>query len=344
MRPTVSVIIPAHNRERFIGDAVNSILAQTLTDFELVVVDDGSTDATTALVSAIGDPRVRLVRHERNRGIPAARNTGLEEAQGKYIAWLDSDDTARPHRLEEQVRFLESHPEVAMVGCCAGKIGPAGKRKRGSRIPPLAPSEVGAWLLFRSAFQQSSITGRADVLKDYPYHDDNPVCEDLDVFLRLQKSHVLLNLPRVLIDRRLHEDQTIRRYRDTILERKMKLLADPLERVGLRFTDDDLRRHIQLGNPRSGICLPDRDFLDWAAEWIRKLREANARSGSLDGGGLRVASGFFGLLACHAAVPQIGHGQAARHFAGSSYAADLLSRPGRDWLRRALPLIAGRQH
>ncbi|MBW2258128.1 MAG: glycosyltransferase family 2 protein, partial [Deltaproteobacteria bacterium] len=111
--PKVSVVIPVYNRERYIGQAIDSILSQSFRDFELIVVDDGSSDGTPAVVERCGDPRVRLVRHETNQGIPRTRNRGLLEARGEYVAWLDSDDVALPQRLRVQVDVLDRSPGIA---------------------------------------------------------------------------------------------------------------------------------------------------------------------------------------------------------------------------------------
>jgi len=336
--PVVSVIIPAFNRAHYIGDAVRSILAQTLDDLELIVVDDGSTDESVAVALASGDPRVRVVRHQGNRGIPQARNSGLTEARGEFIAWLDSDDIARPKRLQEQVEFLKHNPEVAMIGCCAGKISQDGLPASGIRVPPLSSSDIGAWLLFRSAFQQSSVTGRATVLKKYRYDLDYPVCEDLDMFLRLAETYPIANMPRVLIDRRLHPDQTIRLEKDSIRERKAKLFAPRLERLGMRFSPEDLGRHVLLGNPKGFRA--DAEFLDWAEAWLQQMREANGANRCVDSEGLRLSTAYFWALACNSARKKLGPARATRTFFRSALAAGLLSSHGRSWLGAALPLHA----
>lgn len=112
--PRVSVLIPTWNRERYLGQAIESVLAQTYRDFEVIVVDDGSTDGTAALVR-----RYETVRYvyQPHSGIPAARNRALEEARGELIAWLDSDDMYEPEKLERQVEYLDSHPTCQIVFC-----------------------------------------------------------------------------------------------------------------------------------------------------------------------------------------------------------------------------------
>jgi glycosyltransferase involved in cell wall biosynthesis len=106
--PTVSVVIPTYNRGTFLPSTIESVLQQTFDDFEILVVDDGSTDDTAKIVNGINDNRIHLHSHIRNKGGSAARNTGIEQANGRYIAFLDSDDEWSPSKLEQQVNYLES--------------------------------------------------------------------------------------------------------------------------------------------------------------------------------------------------------------------------------------------
>lgn len=311
--PIVSVIVPTHNRAHYLGQALASLRDQTLGEIEIIVVDDGSTDDTPALLAAFGDQRLVVVRHAVNRGIPAARNSGLERAGGRYVAWLDSDDIARPDRLERQAAYLTAHPDTAMIGCCAGKIDPAGRRIAGTRVPPFDDGAIQAWLLFRSAFQQSSIMGRSEILKAFPYHPANPVCEDYDVFLRLGAAgHRLENLPLVLIDRRIHPDQTVRLSERLIPVRTGALLAPLLTRLGMTFSPEDRDRHVLLGNLKTSVV--GEDFLYWANSWIASLHAANAITECFDGESLGLATSYFWLRACKAAWRSIGPRRAAQWF------------------------------
>ena len=114
--PRVSVVTPAYNAEPYLAQAINSILGQTFTDLELIVVDDASTDATAAILAGYRDPRLRVVRNERNLGVVGARNRGLAMARGEFIAPFDADDISLPTRLEKQVVYLSDHPEAVLVG------------------------------------------------------------------------------------------------------------------------------------------------------------------------------------------------------------------------------------
>jgi len=114
--PTVSVIIPTYNRAHLVGRAIRSVLNQTYQDFEIIVVDDGSTDNTEEVVKSFNDPRIRYIRHEENRGGSAARNTGIRAARGEYIAFLDDDDYWLPTKLDKQVQVAKkSSPSVGMI-------------------------------------------------------------------------------------------------------------------------------------------------------------------------------------------------------------------------------------
>lgn len=114
--PNVSVIIPTYNRAHLLGRAIRSVLNQTYQDFELIIVDDGSSDNTDEVVKSFNDVRVRYIKHKKNRGGAAARNTGIKAARGKYIAFQDSDDEWLPEKLEKQMKvFLDAPPEVGVV-------------------------------------------------------------------------------------------------------------------------------------------------------------------------------------------------------------------------------------
>lgn len=113
--PTVSVIIPSYNHEKYVGDCIRSVLNQTYGDFEIVITDDGSSDQTVSVIKEFKDPRIKLFTHAKNEGACIAANNCLTHARGKYIAMLSSDDVWYPHKLETQVNYLDEHPEIGVV-------------------------------------------------------------------------------------------------------------------------------------------------------------------------------------------------------------------------------------
>ena len=115
-QPLISVLLPAYNAELDIAAAIRSLLGQTYKNYELLIIDDGSTDNTVKVVESFNDPRIKLIRNEKNLKLPKTLNKAIDLAQGKYCARADADDLSMPRRFEKQVAFLESHPEVDVVG------------------------------------------------------------------------------------------------------------------------------------------------------------------------------------------------------------------------------------
>lgn len=298
--PKVSVIVTVYNRASMAREAIGSLLAQTFQDFEIVVVDDGSTDGSADAIRAIDDPRIKLIVHERNLGIPSARNSGLDAARGEYIAWLDSDDLARPRRLELQVAYLDAHPEIAMIGASTGTISRKGRRSWIPRPRPSSHERIVSMLQFRTPMLQSSIMGRAEVLKQYPYRLEYPVCQDLDMFIRLTRDHRVANLPQVLVDRRFHENQVVRTRADKIVDRKRVLFRELLARLGIEPTSEELDRHILLGRVKKAPI--NREFLEWSRQWLDRIEAANRRLGVYDAKGLDYALKRVWRRACLAAL------------------------------------------
>ena len=148
--PKVTVFIPVYNRERYVGAAIDSIFAQSFSDYELLLIDDGSTDRSLEVMRAYtADPRLRVVCNERNLGIPRTRNKGLQLARGEYIAMLDSDDLAHPKRLEKQVAFLDRHSDYAQIGSWGRAVDEQGSLLKRTKRQPVTPEDVHAQLLFR---------------------------------------------------------------------------------------------------------------------------------------------------------------------------------------------------
>jgi glycosyltransferase involved in cell wall biosynthesis len=125
--PYVSVVMPVYNGEKYLHEAVESILKQTYSDFEFIIVDDGSTDSTPQLLQSIHDPRVKILGLPTNRGFTTALRTGINYAQGEWIARMDSDDISHSNRLDFQIGFLAAHPDCVFVGTAYHYISPAGK-------------------------------------------------------------------------------------------------------------------------------------------------------------------------------------------------------------------------
>jgi len=205
VKPSVSVVLPVHNGERFLGRALDSVRAQTLEDFECVVVDDGSTDRTAEILRQYGlqDQRLRVHRQE-HRGVVAALNAGCQLAEGTYLARLDADDIASPQRLRDQVRFLERHPQVGVVG--AGIVVVDEQDRPLFRVQyPATDPEVRRALLSSSAFAHPVVMMRKDVfVATGGYRAPFLHAEDFDLWLRISERCELANLRKSLLRHRFH--------------------------------------------------------------------------------------------------------------------------------------------
>lgn len=197
----VSVLMPVYNAERYVAEAIESILAQTFTDFEFIIVDDGSTDGSQSILEryARQDPRIRLISRP-NTGIVGALNDGLAEAGGKYVARMDADDRCRPDRFALQAEYLETHTDIVALGSYASMIDPNGRLLCPELTVPLDHEEMEASNLrgFPTMFHPAAMI-RAHALKQIGgYRQEAWPAEDLDLWLRLGEAGRLANLPEPL--------------------------------------------------------------------------------------------------------------------------------------------------
>lgn len=207
----VSVIIPTYNRAHVVGEAIDSVLEQSYTGFELIVVDDGSADETPSVLESFGD-RLRVIRQE-NRGPAAARNRGLAEASGELIAFLDSDDLWLPPKLQRQVEFLREHPEDLI--CYTDEIW----IRRGVRVNPRKRhAKWDGWIFDKCLplciISPSSVMMRRAFFDRVGAFDETfRVCEDYELWLRAAAVLPIRYLPeRLIVKRGGHEDQLSRRW------------------------------------------------------------------------------------------------------------------------------------
>ncbi|MGC9293177.1 MAG: glycosyltransferase family 2 protein [Acidobacteriaceae bacterium] len=207
--PTVSVIVPTYNRKEYLRPAVESVLSQSFTDHELIVVDDGSTDGTDAVVAryAAQWPGVRYVRQQ-NRGVAAARNRGIALARGEFVCFLDSDDIWKPHKLQTQLQFARANPQYAIYASDIDSFHECGIQQRCAKqaMYPVREGNVLLDLLFHNWIQTSTVMARRSLLENVGGFDEavGQFAEDWVLWMRLAARGPVHFHPEALVFYRAH--------------------------------------------------------------------------------------------------------------------------------------------
>ncbi len=200
--PRVSVLMSVYDGERFLRDSVESILGQRFADFEFIILDDGSTDSTWDILNDFGsrDKRIILIRNNKNIGLTKSLNKGLALARGEYLARQDADDLSLPQRLGIQVKFLDAHPEVSLVGTDIEIIDENGKHLIERHYPSNHESITAELLLKNHAIGHSTVLARLEALKEFGGYDERlPYAQDYDLWWRLSRKRKVANLPEILV-------------------------------------------------------------------------------------------------------------------------------------------------
>jgi glycosyltransferase involved in cell wall biosynthesis len=320
--PRVSVVMTAYNGSRHLREAIESILRQTFRDFEFLIIDDASTDDTVAIVRGYDDPRIRLIENGTNLGISRTRNIGIENARGEYLAALDHDDVSLPERLEREVAFLDSRPDVVLVGTGA-KLLEDGRLS--DYYDPIPEPHLLHWaLMTRCPLIHSSICMRTSVLRAHAleYRAQYPCAEDFDLYHQLARIGKLVCLPDRLTIYREHGANTGTLQGNLMSERGQAFLLEVYrELLGPGVAREDVERVwriitygigassreelLQLGQflarlldaflSRSKLTASERDDVrrDAGRDWWKAVRRTARAHGAR-------------ILGCYGAIPALG--------------------------------------
>jgi glycosyltransferase involved in cell wall biosynthesis len=258
--PTVSVILAAYNAEKYLVSAVQSILDQTYTDFELLLFDDGSKDSTPQIVADFArmDPRVVAISRA-NKGLTPTLNEGISRAAGKYLARMDADDLSQPRRFEEQVKYLDAHPDCVCLGTRVTLIDPYASPIKDTDHK-LTHEEIEAGLLRGVGWSivHPAAMMRADAVRKVGgYREQFKTSQDLDLFLRLSEVGRLANLAEPLVKYRQHFESVANTKADEQWRVKSIIVGDAYDRRGLTRPEKwDFNRRV----PKS--------FEDQIKDWV----------------------------------------------------------------------------
>ncbi|OGR33185.1 MAG: hypothetical protein A2091_02805 [Desulfuromonadales bacterium GWD2_61_12] len=270
--PRVTVLMPVYNGARYLPEAIESILGQTFVDFELLIIDDGSTDESATVVAGYPDDRIRLIRQPSNRGLITALNLGLELSRGEFVARMDADDISLPLRLSRQVEYLDNHPEV---GICGSWLEAFADDIRTQWVVPTKHDEIICSLVFESVMYHPTVMLRKQLLADHGLRYDAlyPHAEDYELWSRCGQYFQLANMDEVLVYYRLHEQSVGQTQATTKLQSANRVRGKMIERLNLACRQEELTLHCSLGIWQQP---GEADFLKRSHAWLLRLQSANA--------------------------------------------------------------------
>lgn len=248
--PKISVIMPVYNGEKYLREAIDSILAQTYTDFEFIIIDDGSADTSQQIVRSYTDPRIRFYQNEHNMGVAATLNRGLDLAAGEYIARMDADDISLPTRFEFQVDFLDKHLHTAVVGCEVYFFDENGFIRNGGYSSNFRQMKVD--LFFFCGLAHPSVMMRKSMVRRVGGYDLSfNGLEDYELWSRISDSYEITAIPHVLFKYRIHGSQVTKNPSPDYLRRMHCLKERQLIRIGIDPKCDAARAYYDycLGEP-----------------------------------------------------------------------------------------------
>ncbi len=240
--PQTTVLIPTYNCAKYIVPAIKSVLAQKYTDYELLIIDDGSTDNTEEIVSKISDSRIVYLKNSCNRGIVYTLNKGIEMAKGEFIARMDADDIVLGNRLEMQIDFLNKNPDHGIVGGWYQVTNENGKIVDAVEgVTNYSSAQLG--LLFRNQFAHSVVTMRTDLAKQLKYDPEFEYCEDYDLWVRFAEVSKVTNLPAYYLSYRWYSENSCNRKQKELKGAMLNLLSRELDKIKVEHTAVELMLH-----------------------------------------------------------------------------------------------------
>ncbi|WP_209125515.1 glycosyltransferase [Alkalihalobacillus sp. BA299] len=269
----VTVLMPVYNGEQFLNESIKSILSQTYKDFELLIIDDGSTDNSVKVIKSFQDSRIRLVHNENNLKLISTLNKGIRLSKGDYIARMDCDDISLPERMERQFKFLENNSKVGVCGTWLRRMD-----KNSIWKAPLHHDEIKCSLLFNSCIYHPTVMIRKNILNKFNlfYNEDAIHAEDYDLWVRLAQKTNLANLPEPLLFYRMHKNQIGKVFYKEQLNTTNKIRLKQIHYLGIEPTKEEFHIHRLLTKSKNQkhLKLLKQKITD-VEKWIDKLLQKN---------------------------------------------------------------------
>lgn len=273
-KPIVTILMSAYNAGEYIGEAIESMLCQTFTDFEFIIINDASTDNTGEVIAGFNDSRIRYFRNSENKGLTKNLNAGLRLAKGEYIARMDADDVSLPNRLEMQVALMDDRPEFGLCGTWYTYFGAVdGKKIETITDPDLLKTS----LLVKNQFGHPTVIMRKDVLAAHNLRYDESLwtSQDYNLWLRISLHTKVINLGQSLVKYRLHPGQVINIHKKTSRPFTHKARIKFFREVGLKVSqaeDEALHKSYFSESLNYEEFQTLRAFFDQLKAWNRKAK------------------------------------------------------------------------
>jgi glycosyltransferase involved in cell wall biosynthesis len=276
----VTVLMPVYNGERFLREAIDSILQQDHPDFEFLIINDGSKDDSAEIIASYSDPRIKAVDNEKNLGLIATLNKGIGLAAGDYIVRMDCDDISMKNRLRKQVEFMEQHKNI---GVCGSYYHLMLNGKKALVDFPVTPDEIKCHMIFNCPIAHPAAIIRKSVLTEHHlrYREGFIHSEDWDLWTQLSAFAGIANIPEALLNYRVHDNQIT--GNEALAENRLKSVGSirsrHLEAMGVIPSEKELAIHNLISDGRRPA---DRAQLDESEAWLKKLCAAVEQYKKLD--------------------------------------------------------------
>lgn len=234
----VSVVMPVYNGALYLREAIDSILSQTHSNLELIIINDGSTDNSEEIILSYDDPRIRYIINEKNSGICVTLNKGLDIAKGKYIARMDCDDISIIERLAIQVEFMESHPEIGISGSDVIFFG----SKQGLFQMVHNSDLCAAGLIFNPCFAHPTVIWRREIMDrlNLRYNEEYKGLEDFVMWWKFAEVTKLANIPQALLRYRIHHKQETQNRSETVILKSNEFRQYRYNKLGVSLSPDEI--------------------------------------------------------------------------------------------------------
>ena len=273
----VTILMPVYNGEKFLREAIDSILNQTFKDFEFLIINDASTDTTEDIILSYTDPRIKYIKNETNIKVTATLNRGLKLIKTKYIARMDADDISLPHRIATQVALMENREDITLCGSgrLTFKSDMEGTEEEVKTI--CDEKQLLIHSLFNTSISHPSIMMRTSVLQKYKiiYNEDYIYAQDKAMWLELSQYGTIYNIKEPLIKYRLHSDQVTNKHEAISRQNSVKITQNALRKLGVKIDDNELFALMLLCYPQSCIKLKNFFTADRIAHRILRILKLN---------------------------------------------------------------------